>query len=154
MESIDPDKISPMRVQGAGVSPTRTDISIRGIRVVIDEPPERGGGDLGATPPETLLAALVGCTNRICHKIAAARDIEIQDMSIDLDAAFDRRGVNLETEIDVPFREIRMTIELTTDADDVEVRALKADLTRFCPISKMLRQAGTRVEEVWTINAP
>ena len=142
MESIDPDKISPMRVQGAGVSPTRTDISIRGIRVVIDE------------PPETLLAALVGCTNRICHKIAAARDIEIQDMSIDLDAAFDRRGVNLETEIDVPFREIRMTIELTTDADDVEVRALKADLTRFCPISKMLRQAGTRVEEVWTINAP
>ena len=154
MDPIAPSEISHMKVEGAGVSATRTDISVRGIRFSIDEPPERGGGDLGPTPPETLLAALVGCVNRIGRKIAADQGIGIHDMSVDVDAVFDRRGVNLEKEIDVPFREIRLAIELTTDADENAIDVLKADLSRFCPISKILRQAGTRIDEVWTINAP
>ncbi len=47
------------------------------------------------TPPETLLATQIGCTSRISHKIAAKHGVEIQDMAVDLEARFDRKGVNL-----------------------------------------------------------
>ena len=153
-DAITPDQISQMRVVGAGVSETQTDMTVRGIRVTIDEPPERGGNDLGPTPPETLLAALVGCTNRIGRKIAAAKGIDIENMSIEVDAVFDRRGVNLEREVDIPFRQIRLTVEVTTTADEADVDALRKDLTRFCPVAKILRQAGTPIHEAWTIIQP
>jgi len=103
---------------------------------------------------ETMLAALAGCTNRITHKIAAERGVDIADMSVDVEALFDRRGVTLAEEVDIPFPEIKLTIELTTGADDRTMEAVKTDLHRFCPISKVIRQAGTTILETWTIKRP
>ncbi len=143
--------VRTMRATGISRSPARTDVDVRGMPLTIDEPPERGGHNAGPTPPETLLAALIGCTSRISHKIAAANQFEIRRMSIEVEAAFDRRGVNLEEEVEIPFSEIEVAITLTTEADDAAIARLKSDLRKFCPISKILRQAGTTITEVWTV---
>lgn len=140
-----------MRVHGTCATDARTDVSARGLTVTIDERIESGGTGKGLSPVETMLASLAGCTNRITHKIAAAKGIEIRDMSVDVEAQFDRRGVTLAEEVDVPFPEIKLTVELNTDADDKTMEALKADLHRFCPISKVIRQSGTRITETWKI---
>jgi putative redox protein len=152
MTATTPDRIGVMTVTGRGVSSTRTDVDVRGMAFTIDEPPERGGDNAGPTPPETLLAALVGCTNRICHKIAAANGVKIQDMSIGLDARFDRNGVNLDEEIDLPIIDITLSIDITTDASDADVAKIKSDLGKFCPVSKILRRAGTEITEIWTVH--
>ena len=146
--------IRTMTVTGHSRSSTRTDIDVRGIPLTIDEPPERGGENAGPTPPETVLGALVGCTSRISHKIAEANGFEIRDMSIAVEAAFDRRGVNLEEEVEIPFLKIDITIDLTTDAGDHAVELLKAELRKFCPVSKMLRRAGTNITEIWNVRRP
>lgn len=148
------DNITIMNMTGRGVSNARTDIDVRGMAFTIDEPPERGGNDDGPTPPETLLAALVGCTNRISHKIAAKIGVEIQDMDIDLEATFDRKGVNLDVEVDVPIIEITMKILMTTDAPDDAVETIKTDLRKYCAISKVIRGSGTKITEIWTVKRP
>lgn len=154
MESIRPDHIGILTISGRGLSSTRTDVNVRNLRLTLDEPPERGGADLGPTPPEALLAALIGCTNRISHKIAEANGVEIQHMTVELEAAFDRKGVNLEEEINVPLPAIELKIEITTNAIDSSIEKLKTDLRKFCPISKIIRQSGTQITEVWSVRRP
>ena len=154
MDAVKTDHIRTMTMGAAGSSSTRTDVAVRGMTVIIDEPPERGGANDGATPPETLLAALLGCTNRISHKIADANGFGIQHMSIGLTAAFDRRGVNLEADVDVPLRHVELRIEVTTDGGEGALETLTRDLSKDCPISKILRQSGTNLTEIWSLISP
>ena len=145
-------EIRKMMVTGRSQSPARTEVDVRGISLTIDEPPERGGDNAGATPPETVLGALVGCTCRISHKIAEARGFDIRDMAVSVKATFDRRGVNLEEEVEIPFSAISMTIDVTADAGDDKIELLKTELRKFCPVSKMLRQSGTDITEIWNVH--
>lgn len=154
MASGDGDNIRIMTVTGRGRSPARTEIDVRGMTLTIDEPPERGGDNAGPTPPETLLGALIGCTSRISHKIAEASGFEISDMSIAVEATFDRRGVNLEEEVEIPFSSIEITIDVTTDGGDAAIERLRTDLRKFCPVSKILRHAGTDIIEIWNPRRP
>lgn len=119
--------------------------------LVIDEPAPRGGTDLGPTPIETMIAAQLGCTNVILNRVAEKHDVLVKDLSLRAVASFDRRGVMLEAELAVPFPEIRLTINLATPASDDRIERVKSDLGRFCPVSKVIRQSGTRLEEIWNI---
>jgi uncharacterized OsmC-like protein len=119
--------------------------------LVIDEPAARGGTDLGPTPIETMIAALLGCTNVILNRVAEKHHVVVKDLSLRAEASFDRRGVMLEEDVAVPFPEIRLTIDLTTPASDAQVEHMKSDLGKFCPVSKVIRQAGTRLKEVWNV---
>jgi hypothetical protein len=57
-------------------------------------------------------------------------------------------------EIEVPFPKIRLLINVATDASAAEMEKVKADLHRFCPVSKVIRNAGTELEEVWNVTQP
>ena len=46
------------------------------------------------------MAALVGCTNVITHKVARKNGVDIKSMNIRLEAQLDRRGVTLQEEIE------------------------------------------------------
>ena len=87
-------------------------------------------------------------------KIAAKLGVAIQDMAVDLEARFDRKGVNLEIEIDVPIIAITLNIDITTDAPDDAVEIIKSDLRKFCPISKIIRVSGTEITEILTVQRP
>jgi putative redox protein len=119
--------------------------------LVIDEPAVRGGTDQGPTPIETMIASLLGCTNVILNRVAEKNHVEVKALSLTAEASFDRRGVTLEEEVAVPFPEIRLTINLTTPASDAQVARVKSDLGKFCPVSKVIRQSGTRLQEIWNI---
>lgn len=137
----------------AATCPThsRTDLRVRDLESVIDEPQERDGTNLGFTPTETLVASLIGCTNVISHKIAHKHGIEFGDMTIEAEASFDRRGASLMEEIRVPFPKIVLTINVRTDASDADMEKVKTELPMYCPVSKVIREAGTVVEEVWNV---
>ena len=137
----------------AATCPThsRTDLRVRDLESTIDEPVERDGTNLGFTPTETLIASLIGCTNVISHKIAHRHGIEFDDMTIEAEATFDRRGASLMEEVRVPFPKIVLTIDVRTDASDADMEKVKTELPKFCPVSKVIREAGTVIEEVWNV---
>jgi uncharacterized OsmC-like protein len=143
--------VATQRIHGNCPTHSRTDISTRDVKTVIDEPRERDGTNMGPTPTETLIASLIACTNVISHKCARKHGVDFKSMSIDAEAAFDRRGVQLLEEIEVPFQKIRLVINVTTDANEADIAKVKADLHRFCPVSKVIRNSGTPIEEVWNI---
>ena len=72
-------------------------------------------------------------------------------MTVDAAAEFDRRGTTMTEEIEVPFEKITLTINLTTDASDEDLEKAKTDLQKFCPIAKVIRNAGTPIEEIWNV---
>ena len=141
-----------MSMSATGETHARTKINIRDVSSVIDEPEARGGTNQGLTPTETLMASLIGCTNVISKRIAHKMGIELGEMDIQLSAKFDRRGTLLEEEIDVPFSEVTMDIEIDTDATEEQINMLKIDLAKFCPIAKVLRGSGVNIIENWIIN--
>jgi len=154
MATVKEKIVITQRIHGSCPTHSRTDISVRDVRTVIDEPKERDGTNAGPTPTETMVAALIGCTNVISHKCAKRHGVEFEAMSIDAEASFDRRGTQLLEEIEVPFPKIRLVIDITTRASDAQIEQVKADLHRFCPISKVIRNAGTQIEEVWNVKRP
>ena len=141
-----------MSMSATGETHARTKINIRDVSSVIDEPEARGGTNEGLTPTETLMASLIGCTNVISKRIAHKIGIELGEMDIQLSAKFDRRGTMLEEEIDVPFSEVIMDIEVDTNATEEQINMLKIDLAKFCPIAKVLRGGGVNIIENWIIN--
>lgn len=140
-----------LKLDGRCASHSRTDVSVRNVGVVIDEPAERGGTNQGPSPTETLMAALIGCTNVIAHKVAAKNGIRLEAMDIRLEADFDRRGVTLAEEIRVPFPSVTLHIDVVADATEAQVETLKREVAMFCPLSKVLRESGSEVKDVWNV---
>jgi len=149
---IRPKTVVTFKLSGDCQTHARTNVSVDNHQLMIDEPTERGGTDLGPSPVATMLSSLVACTNRITNKVAERHRIGVDNLEVSVDAKFDRRC--LEEDIDVPFPAIDIYIEMTTGATDEEVETIKRELPIHCPISKVLQQSGTNVTEHWTIIRP
>jgi uncharacterized OsmC-like protein len=140
------------RMEGEAVSHSLTRATVRGVSTMIDEPLERGGTNQGQTPTETLVAALVGCTNVISHKIAKKNGIELKSMHITADVQFDRRGVTLQEDVAVPFPAITLNIDVSTTASSEQMQQLQSELAMFCPLAKLIRASGTVLTEHWNVS--
>ena len=151
MINVRPKTTIKMRMQGKVVSHARTDITVRDLSSTIDEPAERGGTNLGFSPTETFAASLVGCTSVISHKIAHRMGIELGDMTIRLEADFDRRGVTRVEAVAVPFPAMALHIDVATNATPEQMAQLQQELAMFCPIAQLVRASGTVLTEVWNV---
>ncbi|MCK7614666.1 OsmC family protein [Roseibium sediminicola] len=138
-----------LKAKAHGHSHSRTDIGIRDLTFSIDEPAARGGTNLGPAPTETALAALAGCTNVIGHKCAKRLGVELGHLTIEIACAFDRRGVTLEEEIDVPFVALRQVVTCDGSLSEDDLQRVADDVAKYCPLSKLFEQAGTALETVW-----
>ncbi|MEM6387375.1 MAG: OsmC family protein [Pseudomonadota bacterium] len=120
-----------------------------GLSIVIDEPIARGGTNEGPSPTATAYAALIGCTNVIGNKCAAKLGVDIGHLTFEMEVDFDRRGVLLMEEVDVPFTAIRLEVTSDGSASEAELAAVAAETEKFCPISKLYEQSGTDLTVRW-----
>ena len=150
MVNIRPKTTVKLKAEADCPSHSLSEISIRDLTFAIDEPTERGGTNTGPTPTDTALAALIGCTNVIGHKCADSLGINIGHLNISAICDFDRRGVTLQEEIDVPFTKVVLKIETGETVSQADLDRLTAEVSKFCPLSKLFRQAGTVIDEEWT----
>jgi len=141
-------------VSGTAETHSLTLLKTRDLIDVSDEPEERGGTNEGMSPTEFFEASLVACSNVISHKVAKKIGVNLMSMHITLDAGFHRYGVMLKEEIDLPFEDMILTFDVTTDASDEKMELLAKELAMYCPISKMIVAAGTKLETVWNIARP
>jgi uncharacterized OsmC-like protein len=116
---------------------SRTEIPVRDLGVVIDEPVERGGTNLGPTPTEAAMTALIACTNVIGHKAAYKLGVDLGAISVVANCKFERRGVLLEEEIDVPFPEITLTVNCETLASQDDLIRFGVETAKYCAIAKL-----------------
>ena len=120
------------RATAACPTHARTEIPVRDLNVVIDEPAERGGTNMGPTPTEAAMTALIACTNVIGHKNAKRLGVDLGEITIDANCKFDRRGVLMEEEIDVPFPQVTLTVNCTTPATQEELDLVGVETAKYC----------------------
>ncbi|MEL6523610.1 MAG: OsmC family protein [Pseudomonadota bacterium] len=138
-----------LRAKATCPSHSRADVAVRDLVFAIDEPIERGGTNVGPTPTDTALSALAGCTNVIGHKCAKMLGIDIGHLEISVTCEFDRRGVTLAEEIDVPFVAIDQTVTVGGSVSQEDLSRLAAEVDKYCPLSKLFVMAGTEVRTNW-----
>jgi putative redox protein len=56
----------------------------------------------------------------------------------------------LQEEVDVPFVKIKLTVIADGSATDAELTRLAEEVSKYCPLSKLFKQAGTVIEESWS----
>jgi uncharacterized OsmC-like protein len=66
-----------------------------------------------------------------------------------MEVDFDRRGVLLIEEVDVPFKAIRLMVTSDGSASEAELAAVANETEKFCPISKLYEQSGTDLTVTW-----
>ena len=138
-----------LRATAETPSHSRTDVAVRDLSFAIDEPVERGGTNEGPAPTDTALAALLGCTNVIGNKCAKKMGIDIGHLSMDAKCEFDRRGVTLEEEIETPFQTVTIAVTSDGTASEAELQALAGEVAKYCPLSKLFENSGTKLKVTW-----
>jgi uncharacterized OsmC-like protein len=128
---------------------SRTEIPLRDLSLVIDEPLERGGTNMGPTPTEAAMAALIACTNVIGHKNAPRLGVNLGEVKIEANCQFDRRGVLMEEEINLPFPAITLTVNCNTAASQQELTKVGQETAKYCAIAKLFQMAGTDLTVNW-----
>ncbi|MGR3291323.1 MAG: OsmC family protein [Paracoccaceae bacterium] len=138
-----------IRMTGVGTSHARSEVAVRDLTSAIDEPTERGGTNTGLSPTETAFASLIGCTNVIGNKCADKLGVDIGHLAFEMEVDFDRRGVMLMAEVDVPFKAIRLSVTADGSASQDDLDRVAADTAKYCPISKLYEAAGTHLTVNW-----
>lgn len=141
--------IITVKMSAEGRSHSRCDLAVRDLTSVIDEPVERDGTNQGFSPTETAFAAFIGCTNTIGHKCAANLGIDIGNLSFVMEVDFDRRGVLLMQEVEVPFKAIRLDVASDGSATQEELDRVAQDTAKYCAISKLYQNSGTDLTVTW-----
>lgn len=138
-----------IKLSGQGTSHSRSETETDGLSVVIDEPIARGGTNEGPSPTATAYAALIGCTNVIGNKCAEKLGVDIGHLRFEMEVDFDRRGVLLIEEVDVPFKAIRLEVMADGSASEADLAAVAKETEKFCPISKLYEKSGTDLTVTW-----
>jgi putative redox protein len=152
MLTVKENKLIKVQLEGYAPTASLTEVRVRGHSFVIDEPPYRHGTDVGPTPLETLLGALIGCTNVIARRIAMEMKFDLKIDKIDVVGHLDHRGIDRVADIPVPFPTIELTVKATNTGTEQDIVRLREDMNARCPMSVILRQAGSQIIESWKIN--
>ena len=144
-------KKRPKSVAAVGIKPTCLQLNYEGHRIQTDEPPARGGSDIGPPPFDSFVAMLTGCSHVILGIIAEELGVRIDDMKMSLDTELDIRGIQGVEEIAKPIERIDLRLDFATDASDDQLAVMKATLQKRCPVNVIMTQAGIEIEEHWTV---
>lgn len=141
----------PISIKGKCISHGRTDVEARGKTIIIDEPPQRGGTDLGMSPLETFFSSYCGCINVVANVIIEEHGLDVQISSVDvqgkfLSAAFSGRKTN-----GVPFEDMKLIITATANCSDEELTRVREELSWRCPVSATFHAAGMDLTEEWEL---
>jgi uncharacterized OsmC-like protein len=101
--------------------------------------PATGGSGLEACSGDMLLEALVACAGVTLQAVATALAIELRHGVVRAEGDLDFRGtLGVAKDAPVGFREIRLTFELDTDAEEEQLATLLKLTERYCVVYQTL----------------
>lgn len=153
MVSVRKKELIEVKLEAHCPTMSLTEVRVRGHSLVVDEPPYRHGTDVGPTPLETMLAALMSCTHVIGARIAHERGVTMIFQSMSCTGYLDHRGIDKVADVPVPFPRIEMAITVATEMDEADFASFREELDARCPMSVILRQAGTVITQTFTRKA-
>lgn len=122
----------------------RFDAHIENHTITIDASREFGGSEVGPRPKPLMLVALAGCTGMDVASLAKKMRVEIQSLTIEVQA---------EKSTDMPvvytsFNVIYRFIAAQTDAEKIK-KIVDMSQERYCGVSTMMRQVAPLSYEIF-----
>ena len=118
---------------------TKLEVEERGHEAVVDEPSQFGGDDEGPNPLEYMFTGLAGCLNVTIHHIANERDIQVQDLEINVTGDIDLGKFMTGKGERAGFQDINAEIVIETDMDSETETSLIEEAEERCPVSDNLQ---------------
>ncbi|MFD1039598.1 OsmC family protein [Virgibacillus byunsanensis] len=144
------EQIIKVSSKGKWEDRVRTTVQVRDFeQIVIDEPKELGGTDVGANPVEYVLASLSGCTSVIISLVAKELDFSYTDVEFYNEGTLDLRGLNGVEDVSSHFQTVTFKVTIETDESDQRIAELKTEVERRCPVYNLLKDAGITLESSW-----
>ena len=104
--------------------------------------PATGGDGLSACSGDMLLEALVACAGVTLKAVATAIGVPLQGGSVRAEGELDFRGtLGVEREAPVGFRNIRLSFDLDSEADEETLATLLKLTERYCVVYQTLNRA-------------
>jgi uncharacterized OsmC-like protein len=104
--------------------------------------PATGGSGLQACSGDMLLEALVACAGVTLKAVATALGIELKDAKLTAEGDLDFRGtLGVAKDAPVGFREIRLKLDLDSDAPPEQLKKLIELTERYCVVMQTIRNA-------------
>lgn len=129
----------------------RCNVEMEGHATIIDEPPERGGTNQGATPLLHFSAGLGTCQTVQIAKVAESMRLRFGEIKIDaiIDTGRDD-GREVGSRI-IRIVGAKMIISIETNENEKKIARLKMLALDRCPIGALLSDAGVEPEIEWNI---
>ena len=103
--------------------------------------PAAGGSGEWACSGDMLLEALVGCAGVTLAAVATAMSIPIRGGTLRAEGDLDFRGtLGVAKDVDIGFKEIRLSIHLDTDAPKEQIDTLIKLTKRYCVVFQTLQK--------------
>jgi len=114
-------------------------IETRKARVEAGLHPATGGDGQSACSADMLLEALVGCAGVTLRAVATALGISLRDATIRAEGDLDFRGtLGVSKDVLVGFKQIRLNVDLNTDASEEQIATLLRLTERYCVVYQTL----------------
>ena len=116
--------------------------------------PATGGTGLQACSGDMLLEALAACAGVTLRAVATALEIPVRGGTVEVEGDLDFRGtLGVSKEAPVGFREIRMRLNLDSDASPDQLATLHKLTERYCVVLQTLRSSPAIATEIETVAA-
>ena len=100
-----------------------------------------GGDGRDACSGDILLEALLACAGVTLRSVATAMNVTCRGAQLRADGAFDARGtLGIDREVPVGVRDIVVSVEMDTDAEDAALERLARATERYCVVGQSLRE--------------
>ncbi|KAA9156404.1 OsmC family protein [Microbacterium lushaniae] len=123
------------RVSGEGSGSVATVVRAGKHRFIVDEPAALAGDDVGASPVEYALGALISCQVVVYRLYAQALGIQVDDIRVEAEGDLDARKLfGIDESVRPGFTGVRLHV--TIDGPETEQRyaELKAAVDEHCPV--------------------
>lgn len=110
-----------------------TEVNAREHRMILDEPLEKSGGNMGASPFEHLSASLAGCTAITIKMYLDRKGWEVEGID-----------VNVERKINAADQQNIFEVEVAVKGElDEKQMGRILHIAKVCPVHKLLERAST-----------
>jgi len=135
-------KLMKFNIKAKSESPTKTVVTARHFKMVIDEPQMLGGEDKGANPVEYLLGALSGCLNVVGHIVAKEMGFDFDGMEIEIEGGMDpAKFMGKSAKERTGFQSIDVKIKPNTQVDQETLAKWAKAVEERCPVSDNIGNA-------------
>ncbi len=133
-------------VHAKSETPARLSIKSGKFNMIIDEPENMGGTNLGPSPVQVLLMSLAGCLNVTGHEVARQRGMVLNGMKIDIKGSMNPcTFIGCSFDERAGFQHINVSIKADfEDANDEEIGSWLKETEARCPVTDNIKD-GTSI---------